>query len=443
MAVAEKVSMFEKLMFSNSANSRAGRLTSREVDYWKVMFNKILKVGEEFEVHIPDNANHNEIFTRFNRDFTPTGTVEYVGDTGVLEVKTDGSVPNGMELVTVGRRFNWKTFYEMNKQIIDKFQENDFYTTHHTGIHIHMLAGYSNSGTSELERNVPEIILANYYQLHRIFAPELFWIASGGTNNYAITRYILFRQPPFDYTPLNHSMDQIREGMNSKYGKYQMINLNPSSIGRDGINRFHVELRYPDTHLSPAYATALVALEVAMLNKAIDISQCGVISMKQDEYDFRRKLFDKFANLGTGDRDSDSSELTDLNLKQLQTMTKEMIKWFKSEISAQSPVAYEILKKIAVEPASQLRIGGKSWRMIEDYIYPPELVDSENADKLIQIISLQQVTDCGSANAWKNKVSGRLSVPMDKVNELLEYLGKEKIVVFDKEIGAMMFKQIV
>jgi hypothetical protein len=349
-----------------------------------------------------------------------------------------------MELVTVGRRFDWKTFYDMNKKIMDKFQEYDFYTTHHTGMHIHILASYSGeNGRTELEKSVPEIILANYYQLHRIFAPELFWIASGGANPWAITRYTLFRRPPFDYTPMQNSMREIRQLMDNKYGKYQMINLNPLQFDGRDISRFHVEIRYPDTHLSPAYATALVALEVAMLYKAIDISQCGLISMKQDEYDMRRKLFDKFANMGTGDRDSDSSELTDKDVRNLENMASEMVRWFKSEITAMSPVAYEILKKIAATPTSQMRIGGKSWRMIEETIYPQELVDSENVDKLFQIISLQQVTDCSSSNNWKNKVATRLEVDVKKVSELLEYLGREKVVVFDREIGSMLVKQIV
>lgn len=439
-AVAQRISMFEKLMFSN----RLGRLTSRDTDYWKTMFSKLIKVGEEYEVHIPQNLNQGRVFEDFRNTFRPTGSVDYVGQDGVYEVKTDGSVPNGMELVTVGRRYDWKTFYDMNKKIMDKFQEYDFYTTHHTGMHIHILASYSGEyGVSELEKSVPEIILANYYQLHRIFAPELFWLASGGANPWSITRYILFRRPPFDYSPMQHSMREIRSAMSDRYGKYQMINLNPLDFDSNGVRKFHVEIRYPDTHLSPAYASAIVALELAMLNKAIDISQCGLISMKQDEYDMRRSLFDKFANMGTGDRDSDSSELTEKDISNLETMTTEMVKWFKSEIMALSPVAYEILKKIAVTPASQMRIGGKSWKMIEDYIYPQELIDSENVDKLFQIISLQQVTDCPSMNQWKNKVAQRLEVEVSKVNELLDYLGREKVVVFDREIGSMLCKQVV
>ncbi len=434
-----KANMFDKMQFSN----KMGRITSRDADYWKMMFSKILKVGEEFEVHVPEERDYHSTFHQFIEDFKPTGTIDYVGPHGVKEITQDGSVPNGMELITVGRRFDWKVFYDMNKKIMDKFQSYDFYTTHHTGMHIHLLAGYSHHGASELERNVPEVVLANYYQLHRIFAPELYWIASGGATNYAITRYVLFRRPPFDFTPMQLSMRDIQRGMKDRYGKYQMFNMNPVGFDDRDISRFHVEIRHPDTHLSPAYATALVALEVAMLNKAIEISQCGIISMKQEEYDMRKKLFDKFANMGTGDRDSDSSELTAADAKQLSAMAHDMVRWFKSEITSLNPVAYEILKKIAIAPASQMRISGKSWRMIEEHLYTQELMDNENIDKLMEIVTLQQFTDCSNISAWKTKVAARLSVDLPKVNELLESISKEKIVAFDKEIGAVLIKQAV
>lgn len=437
--MAGRMIMFDKLMFSN----RLGRINSQEVDYWKMMFNKILKVGEEFEVVVPQDRSVDAMFSKFYSEFSPTQSLSNVGEYGIYDVKPDGSVPNGMELITVGRRFNWKVFYDMNKRIMDKFQENEFYTTHHTGMHIHLLAGYSERGDRELERDVPELILANYYQLHRIFAPELYFIASGGVTRHALTRYILFRRPPFDYTPMTKSMNEIQNGMNEKYGKYQMFNLNPVRFNNRNVSRFHVEIRHPDTHLSPAYATALVALEVAMLNKAIELSQCGIISMKQEEYDTRKNLFDKFANLGTGDRDSDSTELTDGDIDSLGIMASEMIRWFKSEIVGISQSAYEILTKISVKPASLMRIEGNSWRMIEQSLYSPEVIDNENIDKITEMIILQQITDCFSAHNWKTKVSSRLSLPITKVNELINQLGRDKIISFDREIGAMMFKQII
>ncbi|MNV42124.1 hypothetical protein D3C71_1337840 [compost metagenome] len=165
--------------------------------------------------------------------------------------------------------------------------------------------------------------------------------------------------------------------------------------------------------------------------------------MKQIEYDYRKRMFDKFANLGTGDRDSDTSELTDDDIKRLSEMASEMVKWLKSEIVSINPTAYEILQKIALEPASLMRVSGKSWRMIEEHLYSPEIIDNESMDKIKEIIIMQQITDCDNTIQWKNKVSSRVGISQQKVGELITKMGTEKVMVFDKEIGAMLFKQLV
>jgi hypothetical protein len=431
--------MFDYLLF----NDRLGKLSTRDCEYWQMMFRKILKVGEEFEVQAPSNVDLDDIYDYFNSAFNPSRSIHNHGRHGIKEVMGDGSVPHGVEVVTVGKRFDWKTFYQMNQHIMDNFHKHDIHTSHHTGMHIHLLAGYTNNEMTELERNVPEIILANFYQLHRIFAPELYWIASGGCQDYAITRYVLFRRPPFDFSATNTPMSVIREEMSERYGKYQMVNLNHSRIAGREIKQFHVEIRHPDTHLSPAVSTALVALEVALLHKAIDLSQCGIISIKQDEYDFKKSIFDKFVNFGTGDRESDSTDLDQEDIENLQLRTSAMVRWLKGEIYNINPVAYDILKKIAVTPSSLMRISGMSWSQIDEKIYTPRMIDRENVDKLLEMIVLQQITDCGTDGEWINKASERLRLPIEKTNQLLKDMSHERVMVFDDELGGYMMKSIV
>jgi hypothetical protein len=432
--------MFDYLLF----NDRLGRLSTRETEYWQMMFRKILKVGEEFEVQVPQDKSLHNVHDRFARSFNPSRSLHHHGQYGVKEVMTDGSVPHGLEVVTVGKRFDWKTFYEMNEHIMNIFREHDTYTSHHTGMHIHLLAGYTNNDITELERNVPEIILANFYQLHRIFAPELYWIASGGSQDYAITRYLLFRRPPFDFSATNTPMSIITEEMRERYGKYQMFNMNHCRFARGReLSTFHVEVRHPDTHLSPAVSSALVALEVGLLYKAIDLSQCGIISIKQDEYDFKKLIFDKFVNFGTGDRESDSTDLDVDDIENLQVRTSAMVRWLKSELYNINPVAYEILKKISVTPSALMRIDGMSWNQIDEKLYTPRMVDRENVDKLLEMIVLQQITDCTDNGEWLGKASERLRLPIEKTNQLLRDIGMERLVSFDDELGGYMFKQIV
>lgn len=432
--------MFDYLLF----NDRLGRLSSEDTNYWQMMFKKILKVGEEFEVVVPQSRNLRSVSESLNDVFRPSNSVLSHGATGVKEVTQDGSVPNGLEIITAGKRFDWKSFYDMNSQIINAFEEHDIYTSHHTGMHIHLLAGYVNNEITDLEKPVPEIILANFYQLHRIFAPELYWIASGGAHDYALTRYVLFRRPPFDYSATSKPMVYIKEAMQQKYGKYQMVNMNMCRFSSNKeLSTFHVEIRHPDTHLSPAYSTALVALEVALLQKAIDLSQCGIISMKQDEYDYKKDVFDKFVNFGTGDRESDSTELDHDDMENLQLRTSSMIRWLKPEIYNINPVAYEILSKISYKPSSLMRISGMSWQQIEEKIYTPKMIDRDSVDKLLELIILQQITDCENNNEWIEKAGDRLSLPIAKTEELLKDIRHERIVSFDEEIGSLVFKQIV
>lgn len=432
--------MFDYLQFNN----RLGKLSSRETEYWHMMFKKILKVGEEFEVQIPEDTDLDDTYRDLHQELKPSNSMFHHGEVGIKEVVGDGSVPHGVEVVTVGKRFDWNTFYNMNVKIMDALKGQQAKSSHHTGMHIHLLAGYHNNDITDLERNVPEIILANFYQLHRIFAPELYWIASGGKDDYALTRYILFRRPPFLFSAVNTPMEIIKAEMFEKYGKYQMVNMNFCQfVNSRELSTFHVEIRHPDTHLSPAYATALVALEVALLHKAIDLSQCGIISIKQDEYDFKKAIFDKFVNLGTGDRDSDSTDLTSDDIASLQIRTTAMIRWLKSELYSINTVSYDILKQIGFAPASMMRIDGMDWDEIEKTIYTPQLVNRDTVDKLIEIIILQQITDCEDQREWMRAVASKLEVTQTKVREMFSAMSSERIVSFDKELGGMIFQQVV
>jgi hypothetical protein len=147
--------------------------------------------------------------------------------------------------------------------------------------------------------------------------------------------------------------------------------------------------------------------------------------------------------MGTGDRESDSTDLEQDDIENLQLRTSALIRWLKAEISNLNPIAYDILKKMSVSPSSLMRINGMSWQQIDEKIYTPKMIDRENVDKLMEMLILQQITDCPSNEEWISKASERLSLPQIKTEQLLRDLGTEKIVVFDDELGSYMFKSIV
>jgi hypothetical protein len=71
------------------------------------------------------------------------------------------------------------------------------------------------------------------------------------------------------------------------------------------------------------------------------------------------------------------------------------------------------------------------------------MVDRENLDKLLEMIVLQQITECDTNADWLGKASDVLRVPIEKTQQLLKDMSTEKIVIFDDELGSYMFKSIV
>src|SRR5690606_22543317 len=115
----------------------------------------------------------------------------------------------------------------------------------------------------------------------------------------------------------------------------------------------------------------------------------------------------------------------------------------KAELISISPIVYEILQKVAVNPASSMRINGMDWHNIDEKIYTPMMIEQDKIDKLLEIIALQKFTDCENSEDWKEKASEELGVDISKTNELLSYINKERAVRFDNEIGTLLVHSIV
>jgi hypothetical protein len=147
-------------------------------------------------------------------------------------------------------------------------------------------------------------------------------------------------------------------------------------------------------------------------------------------------------NLGTGERESDSSDLTKEDIEELQVMTNSMVRWFKPEIMSVSPVAYNILQKMSSTPSSSLRLNGKNWSEIEEFYYSPKVVASQHKERVVQAIILQEIDGLKNGTEWKKAIAGILGISVAQANEILAYVGRERLVVWDSEIGSMTFKQI-
>lgn len=373
----------------------------------------------------------------------PSNSTDIVGS-GVLNVIEDGSVPNGIEVITVGRRYMFESMYELNNKIIKKLLENNGYISWYCSTHLHILAGYTKEGVQELERPVPQIILANYYQLHNIFAPYLFWLTSSGEVEYGLTRYTIFRQPLFDFSVFNSSgMRGTKDIIYNIFQRYSMFNMSNLSFDINNlVNKFHVEARYPDGNLSPSCVTAYACLELALLMKAIEISKYGVIDFHDNNHkEFIKHLFDEFANFGTGDRDSDTENFyyNKESFSSIKEGAKDMLKFLKGQIINLDKYSYSILTKLAEEPPSIMRTKGLTWQQIEESL-DQKFVYCDNTQAVIEIIELQKAKNSRTLRNWEIKVSNILNIDLRSVQKIMRELRQIRELSFDADIGQPIFK---
>ena len=140
--------------------------------------------------------------------------------------------------------------------------------------------------------------------------------------------------------------------------RYRFINLIPLTTeneNEDNISRFHVELRYPDCSLFPAQMAAQNILHAALLYKAIELSEHGIIACSDNEDDWSeiKRLMNAIRtdDYTSGDRVSAPLSQNDVTL--IKSRSEEMIKELKSAICAVDKNAYPILRQLAYEPISK------------------------------------------------------------------------------------------
>ncbi len=380
----------------------------------------------------------------------PTEFVGDFGKKGVFEVKKDNSLINngGIEVPTVGRRIHWNSFYRMCKDILDPIVERGGFVNERCGQHYHILAGYLGDGrdkgiagprlgraVSELEKPIPEIVVANLHQLHRRYELAMFWIMSAGDTAGALTRWARFRQSLRRFSALHSRMQKIQAemfetvlGMNTasnQKGKYASVAYHFCKFDDAGdVTTFHIENRIADGTLSPAVATAWAMLCYALVLKAVRLSQYGIMEDGSDAYRLKIKevqphLIDGERRDWGDNRTADTSEIRPY-IPWLRENACEMINWLKPELSNLGP-AYDVLISLADKPCSIRLIEGRSWQQIEDDLYAPFAQGGHgqilNADEIREAVDLGSVMDCDHIEMW--------------IEELAAYLGQNPPSVAD------------
>ncbi len=395
----------------------------------------------------------------------PTQFVGDFGKKGVFEVKKDNSLASngGIEVPTVGRRVHWNSFYRMCKDILDPIISRGGFVNERCGQHYHILATYLDGPrigrtVSELEKPIPEIVLANLHQLHRRYELAMFWIMSAGTKPEHITRWARFRQPLRRFSALRSRMQKIQAemfetviGMNTasnQKGKYASVAYHFCKFNHAGdVETFHIENRIADGTLSPAVATAWAMLCYALVLKAVRLSQYGVMEDGSDA--FRAKVKEIQPHLIAGglmgewgdNRFADTRGIHQ-HIPWLRENATEMVNWLKPELSGLGP-AYDILVALAGEPCSMRLIAGRSWQQIEDDLYAPFANGDGsnqilNADEIREAVDLGSVMDCDHLEMWIEEVAAYLGQHSPGVADAVHQLIQKGEFRWSDPVGSLI-----
>ncbi len=374
----------------------------------------------------PDN-----IRTRLRQNLSPSKNYGQISETGVHDVVCDGSLlgkgkeGKGAEIITTGRRVDYWEFFKMIDKIMKEASEKGAYFNERCSIHVHLLASYygnndrsgSRSTMSELEKVLPEIVMANFHQLCRKYQNAITWMSMGLNDPEYMTRWEKFRMSILEVSPVNNSMNDIIQIMENKSGKnrgkYGWVNYMFCRFDQqNNLTKFHIEMRSLDGIMSPSAVTAMTCLFYAMVIKAVEISKYGLLEIGNEEW-VQTTLHTKNRLMnGSGDYNGSRFSYTgELGPTDFAFLTKESIELndqLKHILLKLGP-AYEVIEKLAYKPTALRRCEGDSWKKIEDdlSVYIPKETKLEKL--LTSHIDMRTYVQCKDEKEWAVRVSKDIS----------------------------------
>lgn len=422
----------------------------------------------------------------------PSESIADYGDFGVEKVIHDGSLlgNGGMEVCTVGNKFNFVSFLERFQRIVQYAADNKAYVNQRCSTHIHALISYfpgidiknekfikfrdhsednnaaahkgyiAEKELTDLEQNIPSVILDNLVQLYRYYMPVIVWMTSTGTKRNNLTRWEKYRQNFINYCPVSagtmNFLYSIRKNIKARQekdnGKYCMVNFNHLVLdnigdenGNPTIKRFHIEFRVMDGCMSPITLTTWVALHYALILKAVKLSALGKLELfTEDEpagYYNPRNLLPKILNnnppdWGGGNRDSNTSELTDDDIRILKEASKEFCKLLSKELQFMHPSLPDLANSLAETPISERRISGQKWTDIEESLQ--ELIKRRNIEPSFFIkkaITINSVT-APDRTEWVKKLAKETDQSVNIVGEEINRMESSGKIAWDSHLNS-------
>lgn len=398
--------------------------------------------------------NPDNIRKTVTSELSPSQTYGIINKSGVHSIVKDGSLlgNKGMEVITTGRRVDYWEFFRMANNIIKTSVDRGAYINERCSIHMHVLTSYyqkmveqnENHGVpnriNELERDIPEIVLANFHQLCRRYQNALTWMTMALDDPKRMTRWEKFRVSILEISAMLNKMPEVSNQVENNSGgnKYGWANYKYTQYSHTGdISRFHVELRVMDGVLSPSIVAAIGCLYYALVIKAVEISRYGLLEVGDEEWMIKAKevksaLLNNMKSYSDGDRWGNTKRLHkyyDILIKE----SLELVHQLKHILIAVGP-AYQVLEQLAEKPAALRRCDGQSWEEIEASFAVPMSSEGIFEAKINEYIDLRMVTECQNVGEWIEEISTAfqedspedMEIPVDELPEHIKVFVENK-----------------
>ncbi len=417
---------------------RNDTLTHQQDQYYQDLFYRVLKIGTELEFARPRKVDVNELRGDIIKLMKPSRDLQNLGELGVFDVVKDHC---GVEVQVIGRHPHWNALLDQYYRIVSILLERNVRIRPTCGLHFHLIA----VGLSE---SIPDIILANLWNLFRRHAPGLKFMFSGGSDPMGICRRRQHNphQEVMALSPNDFPMAQIKEKLTNSLlvpEHQNVFNLEHLFFNGNGhLGNFHIEMRFPDGDLAPTSIVAKTFLFFALVLKAVEISKYGLIRTGA-EADWQRKkqLLNALSNNEGNLAMSDTSGIGPAEISELQDNALDLLIFLKSIFNKFTNPAYTVLKSLALNPISLRRIEKDDWIVIENDLSSkaryPQFLDKTDAN-IIKIIELGLERNKTSAAEWLAHTSIRINLPEQELKQRIDrYI--EKYPIWDNESGSFAF----
>ncbi len=419
---------------------RSDMLSHDQALYWKDLLYRTVKIGTEVEFALPKGVRKEDMTPGLVDALKPSRDLDSLGPYGVFDVVSEHC---GIEIRVLGRQPYYRALLQQYRDLFAQLPAG-IRARPTCGLHYHVLA-------VGLAEPMPEIILANVWNLTRRYAPELRFLTSAGDRPEALCRRRNYcsHLEMVRWTPGSNTMLEIQQRLRESHVvpmHNNFINLEHVVFHADGSVRvLHYENRFPDADLSPASIVAKAFLFLALLLKAVELSQYGVIHVgKLAEWRRKCQLLDWLSNNDGPLASSDTGQVTPEVIEELRAGCRELLELLKPVLARfEHNPSFEVLSLLAETPVSLLRASGRSWSDVEALLAERAAIEGGELDqtdrRLLRQIDLLELTGFSSVEAWQWNAARDLFLTPQELERRLSRLEKWRPMRWDAALGSLVF----